>query len=149
MSRARVFGVGQPLLADDGVAARVLERLDRRFPTQLAVSVDPAWAESLAASERVAFVDAAVDLPPGAIRERDVHPARRIAAYTHQFGPSECLALAAAYGRIPEARLFTVGAADFTPGQGLSPVVAAAVPQLAAAVSKYLEETGQPTRAEG
>ena len=78
-------------------------------------------------------VDAMVSgAPPGTVRRfdalREALPAPRAGASTHGLGLAEAVGLARALDRLP-ARLVLVGieGADFSPGAGLGPAVAAGV----------------------
>jgi len=80
--------------------------------------------------------------PPGTVRRfdaaREPLPAAPPGASTHGLGLAEAVGLARALGRLP-ARLVLVGieGADFSPGTGLTPAVAAGV---AAAARRVREE---------
>lgn len=93
--------------------------------------------EAWAGEPAVVVVDAmASGAPPGTVRRfdavREPLPAAPAGASTHGLGLAEAVGLARTLGRLP-ARLVLVGieGADFSPGRGLTPAVAAAVAEAA------------------
>jgi hydrogenase maturation protease len=140
-----VIGYGNPLRGDDALgplavqAAAALPELaevDARVVGQLT----PELAEPIAWAERVVFVDAACDGPPGAVVVRRLTPkAEPQSAWGHRCDPEELLRAALAlYGRVAPAWLVSAGGVEFALGEGLSPPAAAALPQLAAALVEVL-----------
>lgn len=71
--------------------------------------------EDLARAERVIFVDAAIDTPPGEVRRRRLAPDRgALSTMAHFHDPRELLAWCEAlYHRIPEAWLVSGGGANW------------------------------------
>ncbi len=89
----------------------------------------------LARAERVIFIDAAIDTPPGEVRRRRLMPDRgALSTMAHFHDPRELLAWCEAlYGRAPEAWLVSGGGAEWdyacyalseTAQQALEPMIA-------------------------
>jgi len=98
----------------------------------------PELTEKLVAVELAVFIDAAVDVPAGAIRTARVQAAAST-GLGHHASPAALLALSHdIYGRSPDAFLISVGAASLEFGEALSAEVAAAVPQAIAAVQTVI-----------
>jgi hydrogenase maturation protease len=133
MSRVLIIGFGNPLRGDDGAGWHAAERLrdivsspeiEIRAVHQLA----PEIAEDLSRADTAIFIDAAVDLEPGAVHRRRVTPVPVPTAFTHFASPTALLGSAQAlYGRAPEAHLYTIGVASLELGERLSPAVEQAV----------------------
>jgi hydrogenase maturation protease len=82
---------------------------------------------------------------PGTIRQYDAHirplPSACSRSSTHSFGVAEAIELARALGRLPaRVVVFGIEGCDFTPGEGLSPAVDAAVNEVVKRVTR--EATG-------
>jgi hydrogenase maturation protease len=78
----------------------------------------PELAERLAAEERVIFIDARTDLPPGTVQ---MMPVDGESAATHYCSPGSLLRLAQeVYGKAPEAILIGIGAESFDLGAPIS-----------------------------
>ncbi len=140
---ALVIGYGNSLRSDDGAGPRVAQLLASEDGVAVLVrhQLVPELADDLRDRAVVVFVDAATTLKPGAVA------ARRLAApeaaqppgLTHHCDPDALLLLVERlYGARPRAFLVTVGAASFELGEELSPPVAAALPEAAAAVRRLL-----------
>ena len=137
-----IVGYGNPLRGDDGVGQAVA----RAFSSEAIEGVEalachqlaPELAERFAAAERVVLVDAAAGREAGEVSVVALQAAAaRPPRLGHHFEPAELLRMAQAfYGRAPEAYLVTVGAGSFELGEQLSPSVAAALPEVLAAVRK-------------
>lgn len=146
MPHVLLIGYGNPLREDDGIGWRVVAemangQLETRQNPQSAfgnpqfITVHqllPELAEPISQADLVIFVDAAVAGNPGEIRRIDLTPqAEKPGAFSHQVGPAGLLESARVlYGRFPPATLFTVTAAQMGYGEGLSPAIAAALPDL-------------------
>ncbi len=151
--RTLIIGFGNPSRRDDGVALVVVTDLRARLglpvleegddgyddlgsdlDTLFLQQLNPELAETLAAYDRVVFVDAHVgaDSPISAgaeelIRRSTIQPADDPGLVSHHFKPSRLLALAAAlYGRAPAAELVSIAGFDFDFGPELSPASASA-----------------------
>lgn len=142
MSAVLIVAYGNPLRCDDGVAWRAAEALRSKFPEdQVEVlclhQLAPELAEIGRWFECVIFVDAASERAgkPGEIRVEEIRgeaiPKSEAAAFGHSLSPAAVLALAAnLYGAKPQVFSVTVTGEDFGHGDGLSPCVAAVVPDL-------------------
>ncbi len=135
--RIVVAGVGNPYRRDDGVGGAVVDALRR---SGLAASLvdrvsEPLdLVESFDSADLVLVVDAARSgARPGTVFELDlsaVADAEVLApTSTHGIGVARAVQLARVLGRVPSSVVvLAVEGEDFTPGEGLSRAVAAAVP---------------------
>ena len=139
-----VAGIGNDLRGDDGVGPAVARRVARHGPPpRVAVCALDDPLELLWAWEGchlAVVVDATCSgAAPGTVRVIDLGRAgvtgRSGVQSTHALGVASVLALARALGRAPRrVVLVAVEGAEFGPGRGLSPAVAAAVAEAAARV---------------
>lgn len=141
-----VIGYGNPLREDDGVGCVAAESLAAEsfgaaFASETIHQLLPELAEPVSAADFVIFIDAAVEGQPGQVTEYTVLPRPAApGALNHHLDPAGLLDLAASlYGRCPPARMFTVTAARLGYREGLSPEVAAALPELLARVRLAIE----------
>lgn len=134
-----LIGYGNPLRGDDGLGWQVAVRYAREAAARPGLRVlpchqlTPELAESLSEVDRVIFVDATAESPPGEIKVVPLSPdpaAPR--SFTHQCDPPGLLASAhALYGHAPaEAWLVTVGGAEFGYCESLSPTLTNLLPRL-------------------
>ncbi len=143
VNQALVIGYGNSLRRDDGVGPAVVRRLQLGAGDTAitAFQLLPEHIEAVAQAGLVVLVDAGVDLEPGEVRCRRLEApvASQQILDPHDFSPS-ALILAARdlYGRCPVVWSVTVGAADLGFGEGLSPVVGAAVDRASAAVEAVI-----------
>ena len=119
-----VIGYGNTLRGDDAAGPRVAEAVAAlALPGVRVVTchqLTPELAEPLAQSERVVFVDAAVDTPRR-VRLRPLRPGAAGAAGSHFTDPRMLLALARQlYGRAPRAWWLTIPGMSFHFGESLS-----------------------------
>lgn len=141
----RIIGVGNPLMADDGlgiVAAERLAALD--WPEGVEVLDGGTGGLTLldlfSGARAVILLDAvAMGAAPGTLRRFTIAELARLPAEAprlslHGGGLAEVLALARALGELPPLLLFGVEPARVEPGIGLSPPVAAVLEALLAAV---------------
>ncbi|MBK1617212.1 hypothetical protein CKO42_01850 [Lamprobacter modestohalophilus] len=154
--RALVIGYGSPIRGDDALGPLVADRLQEHFGKQPQLSAQPRaqtetptgavevqarhiltaeLVDDLARTERVIFVDAAIDTPPGQVRRRRLSPDRTaLSTMAHFHDPRELLAWCEAlYQRAPEAWLVSGGGAEWgyacyalseTAQQALEPMIA-------------------------
>lgn len=128
--------------SDDGVGPVVARRFLVEAETLMGAAADevrvvavpqlvPELAEPFSEAERVVLVDASRGEAPGVIRVRQVDPSTASGeTMIHAYDPSTLAAWAARlYGRAPEVHVVAVGAETFAFGEGLSPDVAAAIPE--------------------
>jgi len=133
-----VIGIGNDFCRDDGVGLTVAQRIaERNLPGVRVVSGigEPAtMLEAWSGAPRAVVVDAVTGANPvpGCIR-RWTGPDLDTAAVvsSHALGLAQTYALGQALGRLPdELVIFTVDVVDTDHGIGLTPAVAAAVPNL-------------------
>jgi hydrogenase maturation protease len=109
-----ILGYGNLLRGDDAVGPQLATILGGVAVQQLV----PELAERLASEERVIFVDARADLPPGDVQ---MMPVESESASTHWCSPGWLLRLSKeVYGKAPEAVLIGIGAESFDLGTPLS-----------------------------
>jgi hydrogenase maturation protease len=143
-----VIGYGSPLRTDDGVGPEAARRLaaDPRL-AGIEVRAEHQLTPELALdASRVALlvlVDAAVEQPPGSV---SVQPVRATgdagpgAPWTHHLDASGIVGLAAElWGAAPRAVQVGVGPASLELGEGLTPVVAAALDEVVEVVVALVE----------
>ena len=152
--RLLLFGYGNDLRGDDGFGPVVAERFsaeaEKRLGTGTAYSLGvitgiqllPEHADDIADADRVVFVDAAVDIDPGTIREYRVEPDdAEVPPLGHQHGPGGLLAYARAlYDARPEAHVVSVGALTFETGEPLSEPVAAAIDEVLERITRLFAD---------
>jgi len=142
-SRVTIIGYGNPLRGDDGAGQRVALELARRRLADCEVvtchQLTPELAETLAATDLAVFIDARAGAVPGSVNVAPITAAASCGNLGHHIEPGALLTMAQLYGRPPAAVLVTLGAASFGPGEGLSPAVTAALPQLVATVAGLID----------
>jgi hydrogenase maturation protease len=133
-----VIGIGNDFRRDDGVGLTVAQRIaERNLPGVRVVSgiAEPAaLLDAWSGAARAVVVDATAgaNSAPGRIR-RWTKPGLKTppVVSSHALGLIQTCALGHALARMPdELVLFTVDVADTSYGVGLTPAVAAAVPDL-------------------
>lgn len=145
---ALVIGYGNTLRRDDGVGVRVAELLsaDGRLASVDVLAVHqltPELAIEVGGASFVVFVDADPSVAPGAVEVRrlslDLEAAAEPGSSSHRVGILELLGLARELtGRAPDAVTVAVGVADLELGDGLTPAVDAALPEIAERVRGLL-----------
>lgn len=139
----RVIGVGRTVRGDDGAGPRVARALAADPPDGVAVHECPGEFDALLdlfeGAGAVVVVDAVCSgAPPGTLVRHDAvaSPVPAPAGpSSHGFGLAEAIEFGRALKRLPPVLVVHgVEAADVTPGAGLSPAVAAALPVLVEAV---------------
>lgn len=136
-----VIGYGNTLRGDDAVGPRVAEAVAaQRLPGVRALScplLTPELADLVSRSERVVFVDAAMDAPDE-IRWRRLEPNASSQLMAHAANPRTLLALSRdVFGRVPEAWWLTIPAVDLGFGEGLSPKVQTAMADAVEKIRSY------------
>ncbi len=142
-----VVGYGNELRTDDGVGPAVAARLlaDPRLgdtDVLAAQQLTPELAFDASRASLLVLVDAAADVPAGAVSVRHLDPdgAAGGEPMTHHVDPAGIVGLAAElFGAAPPVVLVSVGAASLDLGVGLTPVVEAAVPRAVEAVMTAIE----------
>ena len=151
----RILGIGNPMRGDDGAGPAAVGMLSDLPPNVelRAGTADPAaLVDWLSEARRAILIDAAAPAGhPGRVRRIPWGTQAPIrsdpATSTHGFGVAEALALADAMGELPpEVVLWTIEGQSFGEGEGLSPAVAAGLPNLASNVraEALRPETGGP-----
>lgn len=146
-----IVGFGNPLAGDDGAGYRAAEllaaRLHRPEVRVLALrQLTPELAEETARASLVVFVDASIEIRPGAVDCCRIRPAAAAALFSHHLSPEALLELShRLYGHCPEALLFTVGARSFT-GPALSSEVEQALPSLVGQIEELIQRVVQAGR---
>ncbi|MCB0173545.1 MAG: hydrogenase maturation protease [Anaerolineae bacterium] len=151
-----VAGVGKPWATDDAVGPTIVRQLASRFEAAPpATGVDLAFTTSsepavdllhlMEGADQVIIIDAVRSgAPPGTIHRQVWLPglieSRGVErASSHGLGVREILALAAELGRLPDqVFLWGVEVVSTEPGYGLSPPVAAVLPNVVEQFSQIL-----------
>ena len=139
---AVVIGIGNDFRRDDAVgltvADQVAERNLPRVRVVTGIGEPAALLEAWSGATRAVVVDAAAgaDSAPGRIRRWTARDLEATAAVSsHALGLTQTCALGQALARMPdELVIFTIEVADMNHGIGLTPAVAAAVPDLVDAI---------------
>lgn len=145
MKQTTVLGIGNILLSDEGFGVRVIEQLTRRyrFPAEVQVldggTLGMDLLRFLTGTERLVIVDAIAGGGPPATFYRftgdEVKAYFRDKVSLHELGIKDVLAVLAATGKpVAEVVVMGVQPASLEIGLDLTPVVAAAVEPVIAAV---------------
>ena len=143
---AVVIGIGNPLRRDDGIGPAVAAALaahDLRGTPVLTCAAEP--TELLDAWEGAALavlIDAVAGDQPGRVRTCSLADLAEAAPVSsHDLGLRQAYELGRALGRSPESVVVvTIDVADTGHGQGLSPAVAAALPEALRTVCAVIGE---------
>jgi len=160
-ARVLVVGYGNTLRTDDGVgwhAARLLAG-DPRLAGAVVVAehqLTPELALDLSLASLVILLDASAETPAGTVTVRRLtqpgglapsgeirpgDPGGTPGPTSHHVHPELLLALALElYGWAPEAVVVSVGIAETSPGERLTPSVEAALPAVADAVARRVAD---------
>ncbi len=154
MSKILIIGYGNPDREDDGVAWHILDRLAKRLerpePAQATESLegadgapdllcllqlDPDLAETVAAYDRICFVDAHTGAYAEDVRFEEIAGRFQTSPFTHHMTPETVLALAQTlHGRAPQGAVVSVRGYQFGFARALSPPTA----QLAEAATERI-----------
>ncbi|MGC8794987.1 MAG: hydrogenase maturation protease [Bryobacteraceae bacterium] len=143
-----VIGYGNPLAGDDGAGWRAAEALaaspaGARARVLTCRQLTPELAAEAAGAALVIFLDASVEIPPGAVSCQRLEPVAGSGPFSHHLTPGALLTLAERlYGQRPEAVLFSIGARSFS-SPNLSPEVENALPPLLEEVQALIERVAQ------
>jgi hydrogenase maturation protease len=154
MSRVLIIAYGNPMRCDDGLAWRAADALEHKF-AGAAVEIlrthqlVPELAETVSHSQAVIFVDAASsdgpNAQPGEVREVPIGLPQGPPRFSHHLSPAAVIALASQlYGAHPRAFSLTLTGQCFDHGEGLSPVVEAAMPALVARIETLVQSLLSP-----
>ena len=153
MPSIAVLGLGNTLMRDDGIGARTIEELARRYalPSNVRLIAGGAPMARLLAEidgvDHLIVIDAVQSgHAPGAIHRltpEQLEAVRPGACSSHGVGLPDVVALLTVLGRCPAIRIIGVEAGKANePGMELSPPVAAALPRATAAVVEELRRLG-------
>ncbi|MCA9691718.1 MAG: hydrogenase maturation protease [Nannocystaceae bacterium] len=145
MSRVRVICLGNAHASDDGAALQLAGAL-AGCEVRCAGRPGAGLLDLLEGGAPVVLVDATQSgAPPGTIHTLELAALADAAlagpnVSSHGFGPAQALVLGQALGRpLPRGIFVGVEGEQFTPGEALSPAVAAAMPALTRAVQAAIE----------
>jgi len=137
MAEVLVLALGNSLRGDDGLAWHAARRLEtsaagKSLEVVACRQLTPELAELVAEAQRVIFVDAAVNVPPGEVRWEAVHAGTGgRGGFSHQLKPAALLGYTKSlFGAHPEAFQVSVGGKSFDYWEGLSPEAQARLPEL-------------------
>lgn len=141
-----IVGAGNAFRRDDGAGLATARRLRGVLPDDIRVLVKDGDLASLLDDWQGADVVVVIDATSsgsahGTIRRFDAHerplPSVFARSSTHAFGVAEAVELARVLGRLPACVVvFGIEGRDFTPGEGLSPDVDAAVDEVVRRVTE-------------
>jgi len=146
----KVIGLGNDWRGDDAAGLLVARRLRQENLPQVEISENPGTAGALAGAwkdaERVIVVDAiSSGSQPGAIYRFDAlapgaaFPVSRSPS-SHGWGLSEALALGRLFQELPPVLIiYGIEGENFTLGEGLSPAVAATIPEAARRIAEEIQ----------
>lgn len=143
MTAAVVIGLGNAFRRDDGVGPAIAAAVhDMRLPgVRVVCTVETAtMLDAWQGTEVAVVVDAAAGGTPGRVRRCELgdlieHPALS----SHELSLTQAYELARALGRAPgRVVIVSIDVADTGYGQGLSPAVAAALPEAVRAVVRLV-----------
>ncbi|HOB48340.1 MAG TPA: hydrogenase maturation protease [Mycobacterium sp.] len=145
---AVVIGIGNEHRRDDGVGPAVADRVGARGPAGVRVVSCPAEPTAIldawAGAELAVVIDAVVGGSPGRVHRRtlaDLAEPRSVSS--HDLNLAQTYRLGLALGRAPASVVVVgIGVADTGHGVGLSPAVAAVLPE---AVQTVLDILAQQT----
>lgn len=136
MAEVLVLAVGNPLRGDDGIGWRAAQHLDaladgKALEVITCHQLTPELAESVAAAQRVIFVDAAVDVPAGEVRSTAIQAdTRPDGAFSHHLTPPALLGYTESlFKTCREAFQVSIGGASFDYSESLSEEVQAGYPE--------------------
>jgi hydrogenase maturation protease len=149
--RLKVIGVGNEWRGDDAVGLLVARCLKAAALTGVEIfetlgttgAMQDAWKDAAG----VIVVDALASIdPPGAIYRFDAHGAGVPVKLSHSpsshgWGVAEALALGQVFQELPPwLIIYGIAGENFDPGRGVSPAVAAAIPELVRRIEREIQE---------
>jgi hydrogenase maturation protease len=149
-TRVKVIGVGNAWRGDDAAGLMVAQRLRQENFPYVEIAESPGTGTALADAwkdaTRVIVVDAVVTGgPPGAIYRFNAHdPAATFPvsspASSHGLGVAEAVALGRLFQELPLVLIiYGIEGQNFALGDGLSPAVAAAIPEAARRIAEEIQ----------
>jgi hydrogenase maturation protease len=152
-ARVLVLGVGNLLMGDEGVGVHVLRLLENADPPDGVRLLDGGTGGinlllEFDGVDDIVLIDATRDGKPAGtvtfLQPRDVGELPR-GLGAHDFGLKDLFAVSALLGSSPAIHLFTISVEEIRPMcMDLSPAVAAAVPEVARAVSELASRLTSP-----
>jgi len=147
-ARTLVIGYGSPIRGDDAIGPLAADALAAGpLPPGLVVLsrhvLTAELAESLAAVDRVIFLDADAQGQPGELRVQRLNPdATAVSTMAHFLDPRELLAWCETlYQRVPQAWMVSVAGQSFDyASYRLSPAAMAALPLMLGEVRRLLDQ---------
>ena len=151
-----IIGMGNPLRRDDGIGWSVARQLEALVQPGVEVRIHRGGGLGLMdtwkGATTVVVIDAVSSGAPAGTVSRFDASAQPLPQHlgttcsTHDFGLNEAVELARAMVQLP-SRFIVIGVegADFTPGSGLSPVVAGAIEKTVEAVLQELSPLTAPS----
>lgn len=131
-----VIGIGNSLREDDGAGNHVAERLSEQAGDRIQCLSVPQltmeFVDEIVRAERVIFVDASVNCPPGKVTFSEIAPVSQIASLnSHRLTPYDLVSLCLAINRTaPRSCFYEIGGQQFGYGESLSIPVEKAVSKL-------------------
>lgn len=151
-----VLGIGNTLLADEGVGVHVIERLRKEFPDDDSVefvdggTLSFTLADVMAGTDQLIIVDAAeLNSPPGSVslfenEALDDYLGRGKRRSVHEVGLLDLLAITHLTGDLPQRRaLIGIQPQKVDWGEQPSPEVAAAIPRACDMTRELIQEWQQ------
>ncbi|HEY3089318.1 MAG TPA: hydrogenase maturation protease [Jatrophihabitantaceae bacterium] len=136
-----LIGVGNEFRCDDGIGPAVIASLRDQVPAGVTLTITDGEPTQLldtwAGADLAVIIDAVMCEPsvPGRIHRTEAVPQPAAMASTHGLGIPDAVRLARALDQTPQRLvIYAVEAADLGFGHGLTPAVAAALPNVTRAV---------------
>jgi hydrogenase maturation protease len=147
----KLIGVGNTFRGDDAAGLLVVRGLQKEIPPPVEITECPGTGSAIADAwqnaDRVILVDAVVaGGAPGAIYRFDAHALQATLPVSHSpsshgWGLSEALALGKVFQNLPPVLIiYGIEGENFGLGEGLSPAVAAALPEVARRITQEIQE---------
>lgn len=149
----KVIGVGNDWRGDDAAGLQVVRLLRQENLTEVDISENRGTASALASAwqgaDRVIVVDAVVaGGQPGTIYRFDAHDSKAVFPVTrptssHGWGLAEAVALSRLFQELPPVLIiYGIEGQNFSPGEGLSPAVDAAIPETVRRITAEIQAWG-------
>ena len=158
MKTTLIIGYGNVLRRDDGLGIYVIEALQNRLKDPdyafiTAHQLQPEMIEQIVKVDNVIFVDADNGLPAGNISQFVISNAsdfeNRVTTLsgTHLISPEWLLYMGEKfYGHRPMAVIFSMSGADFSLGEGFSPIVNARLSEFVALIYRFIVHEVNPLK---
>jgi hydrogenase maturation protease len=151
----KVIGVGNAWRGDDAAGLLIARCLQQEKLSQVEISENPGTAGALAdawkGAHAVILVDAVVSGgKPGSIYRVDAHAQKTSfpvfrSLSSHGWGVAEVLALGRLFHDLPPVLIiYGIEGENFSLGEGLSPTVAAVIPEAVRRISREVEALSNP-----